>query len=78
VSNKKAESGMINMATNPAMDEGVSQRQEVHAAARIARLRDEPASVRRQRPLGAIGSVRDVVRDTVQATFDALRGRYDR
>ena len=70
--------GMVNMATNPAIDEGVSQRQEAHAAARAGHLRDEPAGSQRQRPHGAISSVREMVRDTVYATFDALRGRYDR
>jgi hypothetical protein len=70
--------GMVNMATNPAIDEAVAQRQEAYAAARPAHLREEPARSQRQRPQGAISSVREVVRDTVYATFDALRGRYDR
>jgi hypothetical protein len=67
------------MAINQAMNDASSHRQDSHAGARNGYLHAQ--SVRPQgnpRSHGPLASVRDMVRDTVYTTFDALRGRYDR
>jgi hypothetical protein len=67
------------MAINQAMNDGSSHRQEAHAGARTGYLQAQSAREQgRQRSHNALASVRDMVRDTVYTTFDALRGRYDR
>jgi len=49
------------------------------ARAQVAGARDEAGPGRRAQRPGRLGShVREVVRETVFATYDALRGRYDR
>jgi len=47
--------------------------------AQAARVLDAAAAARRaQHETRRVGHVREVVREAVFATFDALRGRYDR
>jgi len=65
------------MATNAMMDGG-AQRDRQQLASR-ATERDNGVAGRRPQRLGTLASsMREVVRETVYATYDALRGRYDR
>ena len=67
------------MAMNQVMDDGATRQQEAHQGAHAGYMQAQSGHEQsRQRSHNAFASVRDVVRDTVYTTFDALRGRYDR
>jgi len=67
------------MAMNHVMDDGATRQQDARQGARSGYMQSQSGREQgRQRSHNALASVRDVVRDTVYTTFDALRGRYDR
>ena len=67
------------MAMNQVMDDAATRQQDAHQGARAGYLQSQSGRDQgSQRSHGRLASVRDVVRDTVYTTFDALRGRYDR
>ena len=67
------------MAMNHVIDDGATRQQESRPRARASYMQEQSGrDPGRQRSHNALASVRDVVRETVYTTFDALRGRYDR